>query len=337
MPTYSGLLHHAAAAALFAVSLALALPASAQSPKDPAPDYPAHAVTLIVPFAPGGGTDILARLIALKLEQAWGKSFVVENRPGAGGIVGAQATARAAPDGYTLLLASVTNLAVNATLYKKLPYDPESDFVPLALAAATPFVLVVNPALPVKSVAEFIAYAKARPGQLNYATSGPGVPHHLYIELLSSMTGLKMIQVPYKGSLPALNDVAAGHVPLMMVDLGPALGPIEGGMVRPLGVSVARRVSVLKDVPPIADTVPGFDASGWFMVAAPGGTPRPIVDKLHDELARLLATPEAADQLLKAGLLPMDSRSVAELQTFVRTEIARWGDVVRKAGIEGTF
>jgi tripartite-type tricarboxylate transporter receptor subunit TctC len=197
MPAYPGLLHRAAAVALFAASLAFALPASAQSPKDPAPDYPAHAVTLIVPFAPGGGTDILARLIALKLEQAWGKSFVVENRPGAGGIVGAQATARATADGYTLLLASVTNLAVNATLYKKLPYDPVADFVPLALAAATPFVLVVNPALPVKSVAEFVAYAKARPGQLNYATSGPGVPHHLYIELLSSMTGLKMIQVPY--------------------------------------------------------------------------------------------------------------------------------------------
>jgi len=336
MPAYPGLLHRAAAAALLVLSLGLASPAAAQS-KDPAPDYPSRPVTLIVPFAPGGGTDILARLIALKLEEAWGKSFVVENRPGAGGIVGAQATARAAADGYTLLLASVTNLAVNATLYKKLPYDPEADFMPLALAASTPFVLVVNPSLPVKSVAEFIAYAKARPGQLNYATSGPGVPHHLYIELLSSMTGLKMTQVPYKGSLPALNDVAAGHVPLMMVDLGPALGPIGGGMVRPLGVSVARRVGMLKDVPPIADTVPGFDASGWFMMAAPGGTPRPIVDKLHDELARLLATQEAADQLVKAGLLPMPSLSVAELQKYVHSEIARWGDVVRKAGIAGTF
>ena len=183
----------------------------------------------------------------------------------------------------------------------------------------------------------YLPPAKARPGQLNYATSGPGVPHHLYIELLSSMTGLKMIQVPYKGSLPALNDVAAGHVPLMMVDLGPALGPIQGGMVRPLGVSAARRIDVLKDVPPIGDTVPGFDAVGWFMMAAPGATPRPVVDKLHDELTRLLATPEVAGQIFKAGLLPMENRSVAGLQTFVHAEIARWGEVVRKAGIEGTF
>ncbi|MDH7797395.1 MULTISPECIES: tripartite tricarboxylate transporter substrate binding protein [unclassified Beijerinckia] len=324
--------------ALLAVGLAAAShQVQAQTPRDAAAHYPDRQVTLIVPFAPGGGTDILARLIAQKLEQAWGKPFIVENRPGAGGVVGAQAAARAEPDGHTLFLASVSNLSANPTLYKKLPYDPAKDFVPLALAAATPFVLVVNPALPVKSVADLIAYVKARPGQINYASSGPGVPHHLYIEMLSGMAGLQMTMVPYKGSLPALNDVAAGHVPLMMVDLGPALGAIQGDLVRPLAVSVARRIDVLKDVPPLSDTVPGFDASGWFMMAAPAATPRPIVDKLHDELTRLLATPDAAEQLLKAGLLPVPNRSVEDLRKYIADETARWGDVIRRAGIAGTF
>lgn len=317
--------------------MAFAGPVTAQTPSNPAAHYPERPVTLIVPFAPGGGTDILARLIAQKLEQAWGKPFIVENRPGAGSVVGAQAAARAEPDGYTLLLASVSNLSANPTLYKKLPYDPAKDFVPLALAAATPFVLVVNPSLPVKSVAELIDYVKARPGQINYASSGPGVPHHLYIEMLSGMAGIHMTMVPYKGSLPALNDVAAGHVPLMMVDLGPVLGAIQGNLVRPLAVSVARRIDVLKDVPPLADTVPGFDASGWFMMAAPAATPRPIVDKLHDELTRLLAAPDAAGQLLNAGMLPVPNRSVEDLRKYIADETARWGEVIRKAGIAGTF
>lgn len=302
-----------------------------------AQEYPSRNVTLVVPFAPGGGTDILARLIARRLETAWGKTFVIENRPGAGGIVGAQAVARAAPDGYTLFLGSGTNLAVNVSLYKKLTYDPAKDFTPLALVASTPFVLVVNPSLPVKTVAEFIAYAKERPGQLSYATSGPGVPHHLFVELLSSMTGLKMTMVPYKGSLPALNDVAAGHVPLMMVDIGPALGTIQGGGVRALGISTAQRFPSVKDVPPINDTVPGFDASGWFMVAGPAGLPQPITTKLHTELTHFLAEPDTGEQMVKIGLLPRQNRSLPDLQKFIVTEIARWGDVVRKAGIEGTF
>ncbi len=269
--------------------MALLTPASAQ---DSAANYPSRNVTLVVPFAPGGGTDILARMIARRLETAWGKSFVVENRPGAGGVVGAQTVTRAAPDGHTLFLGSATNMAVNVALYKKLPYEPAKDFTPLALAAATPFVLVVNPSLPVKSVAEFIAYAKERPGQLSYATSGPGVPHHLFIEMLSSMTGIKMTMVPYKGSLPALNDVAAGHVPLMMVDIGPALGTIQGGGVRALGISTAERFGAIKDVPPIGDTVKGFDAAGWFMVAGPGGLPQPIATKIHGELDKFFAEDE---------------------------------------------
>ncbi len=302
-----------------------------------AQDYPTRAITMIVPFTVGGGTDILGRLVAQRLEQKWGKPVIVENRPGAGGAVGIVAAGRSEPDGHTMVMASVTNLAVNATLYKKLAYDPVNDFVPLALVAATPFVLVVNPSLPVKNVAEFIAYAKARPGTINYATSGPGVPHHLYAELLKTMTGIDMAPVPYKGSLPALNDVVAGHVPLMIVDLGPALGAVQGGSVRALGVTTAKRLAVLPDVPPINDTVPGFDVSGWFMIAAPAATPRPIVDKLHAELKLLLSAPDVAEQISKAGMLPMETPSVETMHAFIKSEIARWGEVVRKAGIEGSM
>jgi tripartite-type tricarboxylate transporter receptor subunit TctC len=228
-------------------------------------------------------------------------------------------------------------MAVNVTLFKKLPYDPAVDFTPLALAAATPFVLVVNPQLPVKNVREFIAYAKAQPQPLNYATSGPGVPHHLFMELLKSMTGLQMTAVPYKGSLPALNDVVAGHVPTMFVDLGPALGQVQGGGVRALGVSMATRVAAIADVPPINDSLPGFNVSSWQMFAAPSGTPRPVAEKLRAEIAGVLASPEVRAQITKAGMLPMDSGSIAQLESFVRAEIKRWGDVVRKAGIEGSM
>lgn len=322
------------AAIAFAFSVNFPFLAAAQEGEA---SYPSRQITIVVPFAPGGGTDMLARMIGRRIEAAWGKTVVIENRPGAGGIVGATAVARAAPDGHTLLLGSGTNLAVNVTLYKKLSYDPAQDFTPLALVAGTPFVLVVNPSLPVKTVAEFIAYAKERPGQLSYATSGPGVPHHLFVELLSSMTGLKMTMVPYKGSLPALNDVAAGHVPLMMVDIGPALGTIRGGGVRALGISTAQRFPSLQDVPPIGETVKGFDAAGWFMFAAPSATPPGISAKLHAELDRFFAEKSTADEIVRTGFLPLPNRSLSELKSFVVREIAHWGDVVRKAGVEGAF
>ncbi|MDB5569278.1 MAG: extra-cytoplasmic solute receptor BugT [Hyphomicrobiales bacterium] len=302
-----------------------------------AQEFPTRTMTMIVPFVVGGGTDILARLVAQRLEQAWGKPVIVENRPGAGGAVGIVAAGKAEPDGHTLVMASVTNLAVNASLYKKLAYDPVKDFTPLALVAATPFVLVVNPSLPVKTVADFIAYAKARPGTINYATSGPGVPHHLYAELLKTMTGIEMTPVPYKGSLPALNDVVAGHIPVMVVDLGPALGPVQGGSVRALGVTTAKRLAVLPDVPPINDTVPGFDVSGWFMIAAPAATPRPIAEKLHAQLKQILAAPGVAEQISQAGMLPMETPSIDTMHEFIKSEISRWGAVVRKAGIEGSM
>jgi tripartite-type tricarboxylate transporter receptor subunit TctC len=301
-----------------------------------AQDYPTRPVTIIIPYAAGGAGDILARMLSPRLENAFGKPFVVENKPGAGGVIGAVTTAKAAPDGYTIMIAPSPVMAVNVTLFKQLPYDPAADFVPLAMAAQTPFVLVVNPSLPVKSVADLIAYVKAQKGKVSYATAGPGVPHHLFAELLKSMTGIEMSPVPYKGSVPAITDVVAGHVPLMFVDLGPSLSLIEAGQVRAIGVSTGKRIPALPDVPPVNDTVKGFDVASWQMVVAPAKTPRAIVDRLHTALKTELATPELSAQIAKTGMLPMATPSVEDLQAFVKSEIARWGNVVKQAGVAAT-
>jgi tripartite-type tricarboxylate transporter receptor subunit TctC len=301
------------------------VPAAAQ-------DYPARTTTIICPYAPGGATDILARMLARGLEERLGKSFVVENRPGAGTVLAAHVVAKAAPDGYTLLMGTSTPLAINATLHRKLPYDPAKDFVPLALIANVPFVLVVTPSLPVKSVADLIKYAKDNPGKLSFGTSGPGSPHHLYMELFKTMTGAEMVHVPYKGSVPALTDVIAGRIPVMFVDLAPALQFIKNGNVRAIGVSSITRVPQLPEVPPVADSVPGFEAVAWQMLVAPSGTPKPIVDKLHATLKNIEAQPQFNEQVAKLGMVPVDTPSVAELQAYVKSEIVRWGKVVEKSG-----
>lgn len=298
--------------------------------------FPTRPVTIVVPYTPGGSTEILARILAQRLGPRLGQSVLVEDKPGAGTVIGATAVAKAAPDGYTLLMATPTPLAINVRVHKELPYDPATDFVPLVLLAQAPFVLIVNPAMPVHSVAEFIAYAKARPGQLSYGSGGVGAPHHLYAELLKSMTGLQITHVPYKGSLPALNDVVAGHIDLMFCDIPPASGMIQTGRVRALGVSTKARLAAFPDIPPVADTVPGFDVAGWFMVVAPARTPAEIVARLHDEMRRALATPDAKEQIVKLSLVPLESPSVDEMKAFVKSEIVRWGKVVEAAGIAGT-
>jgi tripartite-type tricarboxylate transporter receptor subunit TctC len=308
------------------------------SPMAWAQDYPKQPVTIVVPFTPGGSTDIIARLLGQKLEQRLGKTFVVENRPGAGTMIAASAVAKAAPDGYVLLMAPSATMAINVTLYKKLPYDPTSDFVPLAGLAQVPFVLIVNPSLPVRSLAELIKYAKERPGQLSFASVGPGVPHHLFAEVLMSTAGIAMTHVPYKGSAPALNDVVAGHIPLMFCDIPPAIGMVQAGKVRPLGVTAGIRVPALPDVPTIAEAgLPEFGSlAGWHMMVAPGKTPRGIVERLHAELIGILALPEINAEILRLGLLTFENPSVEELQKFVKSEIVRWGKVVERAGIAGS-
>jgi tripartite-type tricarboxylate transporter receptor subunit TctC len=301
-----------------------------------AQDYPNRPVTIVVPFAAGGGTDILGRMVAQQLEQRLGRSFLIENKPGAGSTTGAGFVARAAPDGYTLLMAPSPTLAVALTIYKNIAYDPVADFVPLALVAQTPFVLIVNPALPVHSVAGLIRLAREKPGELSFGTAGPGTPHHLYAELLKSMTGIEMGHVPYRGSLPLLNDVVAGHIPLAFIDFGPSIGMLRAGKVRPLGISTKDRLAQFPDIPPVAEAVPGFDAASWQMIVAPARTPRPIVDKLHGALMGVVALPEFRDQIIAGGMLPMDNPSVEGLQDFVKSEIVRWGGVVRRAGLAGT-
>jgi tripartite-type tricarboxylate transporter receptor subunit TctC len=299
--------------------------------------YPTRPVTFVVPFAPGGGTEFLARLLGQRLEQRLGKPFVIENRPGGGGVTGAVSVARSAPDGYTLLMAPAPVMAINVSLHKKLPYDPATDFVPLALVVSSPYVLVVTPSLPVQSVSDLIKVAKDRPGQLAFASAGPGTPHHLFPELFKSMTGIEMTHVPYRGSLPALTDVAAGHVQLMFSDVPPALALINEGKVRALGVSTKERVAALPHLAPIADQgVAGFDAASWQMVVAPAATPKDVVERLHAEIKAFMVQPEVKEQVFKMGLLPVDTPSVANLQIFVQTEIAQWSKVVQQAGIAGS-
>src|SRR5262245_11066842 len=241
--------------------LALAAVGAAGAPVKAEP-YPARPVTFVVPFAPGGGTEFLARMLGQHLEQRLGKPFVIENRPGGGGVVGALSVARAAPDGYTILMAPSPVMAINVALHKKLPYDPTADFVPVALVAATPYVLVVTPSLPAQSVPDLIALGKAKAGHLAFASAGLGTPHHLFAQLFKSSTGIEMTHVPYRGSVPALTDVAAGHVQLMFCDIPPALGLINEGKVRALGVSTKERVAALPDLASVAEQgLADFDAA----------------------------------------------------------------------------
>jgi tripartite-type tricarboxylate transporter receptor subunit TctC len=323
-------------AALIAVAIAVVI-AAVPGGSARADDFPSKPITIVVPYTPGGSTEILARIIGQKLEERLGKPVIVENRPGAGTVIGSNFVAKSEPDGYTLLMSTPTPMAINVTLHKQLPYDPATDLTPLVMVAGAPFVLVVNPDLPVHSVKELIAYAKANPGKLSYGSGGPGAPHHLYAELLSAMTGIKMTHVPYKGTLPALNDVIAGHIQLMFSDIPPLIGVVATNKVRPLGVSTKARVKAFPDVPPINEAgVPGFDVSGWFCVVAPAKTPQPVIDRLHKELVKVMADPAMTAQIDKLSLIPLETPPVAEMQKFVKAEIVRWGDIVTKAGIAGS-
>jgi len=302
-----------------------------------AQDYPTRQITLIAPWPAGGAVDALCRAVAVPLAERLGKSVVVENRPGAGSVIGTTAGAKAAPDGYTLVMAGSGSLAISATMYKKLPYDPVKDFIPITLVAKIPFVLVVTPSLPVHSVIELVAYAKENPGKLSYGSGGPGSPHHLQAELLKSMTGIAMTHVPYKGSAPALTDVIAGHIPLMFSDTVPSLPQIREGKVRALGVSTAIRVPSAPDIPPIAEAgVPGFDAAGWGVIAVPAGTPGEIVSKLRASLDAVMALPEIQRQIITLGMIPGSAMAPEALQRFIDSEIARWGKAVTLAGLAGT-
>jgi tripartite-type tricarboxylate transporter receptor subunit TctC len=316
-----------AAAAL--ALLAASVPARAE-------DYPTRAITVLLPLTAGGAMDILGRAMASKLSEKLGKPVVIENRAGGGTVIAANATAKAAPDGYTLMFAPAGTLTTNATLYKSLPHDPVRDFVPIALTSRVPFVLVVNPMLPVQTTADLVTYAKARPGALTFGSTGTGATPHLAGEIFKTTAGIEMTHIPYKGSIPALTDVVAGHTQLTFTD--PAISPplIMDGKVRALGVTSLARVGVLPQVPPIADTLPGFEAVSWHLLVAPAGTPKEIVEKLHAAVKAVVATPELQRQMIGIGLIPVDTPSPAELRAFLDSELVRWGKLVQRAGIAGT-
>jgi tripartite-type tricarboxylate transporter receptor subunit TctC len=300
-------------------------------------DYPNRPVTFIVPFAPGGVTSLFARVLGAKLEQRLGKPFVVENRPGGGGVTAAAAVAHAAPDGYNIMMASSTVLAINVTMRKSLPYDPRKDLAPIALLARVPFVLVVNPALPIQSVADLVKLARDKPGQITFGTPGPGTFHHLNAEMFKSIFGLDLVHVPYKGSAPALNDLVGGHIQFMFCDVPPAMSLIESGKIRALGVTTKERVPAVKDIPPLAEVgVPGFDTASWHTVTTTGGVPKPIVDLLAGHIREIMSDASVTEALVKDGALPQVSPSPDEMKVFVEREIVRWGKVVEQAGLAGS-
>jgi tripartite-type tricarboxylate transporter receptor subunit TctC len=314
---------------VLALAFTLRQPAWAQ-------DYPNRPVTILVPLAAGGAMDIIARTIAPKLAERLGKSVLVEERVGAGTVLAANDIAHGTADGYSLLDAPSGTMTTNVTLYKKLSYDPVADFVPIALLCQVPFVLVTGADQPFKTMAELIAYGKANPGKLSFGSTGTGTVPHLAGEILKSMAGIDMVHVPYKGGPPALNDIMGNQIQLFFADTAIAPPLIAAGKIRALGVSSKTPVGVLPGVPAIADTVPGFEAVSWHLIVAQSGTPRPIVDKLHDAFKTVVNSPDIRQKMITMGLIPVDTPSVDALQGFVKTEIGHWGDLVRTIGIAGT-
>jgi tripartite-type tricarboxylate transporter receptor subunit TctC len=313
----------AACAALAAIAFA----AHAQAP------YPNRPLRIVVPFPAGGTTDIIARAVAQKLTEATGQPVVVDNRPGAGGNIGAELVAKSAPDGYTLLMGTVGTHAINPNIYAKMPYDHVRDFAPVILVAGVPNVLEINPSVPVNSVQELIAYAKANPGKLSFASSGNGTSIHLSAELFKTMTGVQMAHIPYKGSAPALADLVGGQVQLMFDNLPSSLALIKAGKLKPLAVTSAQRSAALPDVPTVAESgLPGFEASSWFGLLAPAGTPKDVVAKLNGEVAKWLATPEAKEKLASQGAIVSTGLTPDDFTRHIAAETVKWQKVVKDSG-----
>ena len=306
---------------------ALAMSVAAQ------PAYPSRPIRFIVPYPPGSGTDIVARMLSQKLSESWGQPVTVDNRPSAGAIVGIDAIAKAAPDGYTIGIADTGPLALNPALYPKLPYDPVRDLAPVTLIADLPFILVVNPTLPVTNVGELLALAKSKPGQINYASIGNGSAVHLASELLKTQAGIDMLHVPYKGSAGALNGVLSGDTSLMFVNLLSSRELVKAGKLRALATASGKRLAAEPSLPTIAEAgVPGYQFQAWFGVVAPAGTPRPIIDKLNQELRRLVTLPDVRERLTTQGGFEISTGTPEAFSALIRKEIDHWGKLVRQTG-----
>jgi len=312
-----------------AIAAAIALAASGLASGE---TYPAKPIHFIVPYPAGGPLDTVARLLGQKVSESVRQPVIVENRPGAGGNIGADLVAKSAPDGYTILMGAVATHAINPTLYAHIPYDPVKDFAPVTQVASTPNVLVVNPSLPVASVKEFIAYAKAHPDALNFGSGSTGSAGHLAGELFKAMAGVRMVHVPYKGAGPAMQDLIGGRIQLMFDNLASSLAQMRAGRVKALAVTTAKRSALAPELPTIAESgLPGFDISTWFGVFAPGGTPRDIVERLHAEFVKALADPAVRQTMLKLGAEPVGN-TPAEFAAYIQSEARKYAEVIKASG-----
>jgi len=299
-----------------------------------AAQYPSRPVTLIVAFTPGGPSDVIARILGRRMHELLGQPFVIDNRPGAGGNIAAEAVANAAPDGYTLLMGNNSILATNASLYKKINYDPERDFLPISLIGTQANILVVNPSLPVHSMAELIALAKAKPGQLNFASSGHGAAAHLAGELFRTEAKVDIVHVAYKGAAPALHDVVAGHVQMMFATAASVVGLIKDGKVRPLAVTTPKRTAVLPDIPTVAEEgISGFDATTWHGLVAPAGSSNEVIGTLHFAVATALNDPAVKKSLMDLGV-DIVGGTPKEFDAYIKAEIPKWTAVIKASGAQ---
>jgi tripartite-type tricarboxylate transporter receptor subunit TctC len=311
------------------IALALALPAAA-----PAQGYPAKPIRLVVPFAPGGSTDLIARIIGQELEKSWKQTVIVENRPGASGNIGLEYVAKSAPDGYTLIFGHVGTFGFGPSLFAKLPYDPVRDFAAVNLFAMVPNMLVVHPSLPVRTARDLITLAKSRPGQINYASSGPGSASHLAVENFKLLSGIDIVAVAYRGTGPMMTDLMAGQTSLTITGVPPLLPQVQSGRLRGVGVGSLKRIAVLPDLPTLAESgVPGYESTTWFGPLAPAKTPRDIIVRLNTELNQILQRPEVKKRFAADGIEALGG-TPEQFGDYVKAEITRWAKVVRDANVK---
>ena len=297
-----------------------------------AQSYPVKPIRFVVPFAPGGSTDIVARIIAQKMSENMGQQVVVDNRTGAGGNIGAEVAAKSPPDGYTMITATTGVMSINQFMYRKLPYDPEKDFAPVTQTGSLPLILVVHPSLPVRNVKELIAFAKARPGQLNYGSSGVGSATHMTTELFKTMTGIDIVHIPYKGSGQVMGDMVGGQLALIFDQVVSSMPHVQAGKLRALGITSAKRFPTLPDLPTIAEAgVPGYESISWAGVAVPAGTPKEIIARLHAEIVKVLQLPDIRERLLRDGIEPIGS-TPEQFAAHIRAERVKWAKVVKDSG-----
>jgi tripartite-type tricarboxylate transporter receptor subunit TctC len=300
--------------------------------------YPSKPISIVVPLAAGTGMDAIVRIYADKLSQSLGKPVLVDNRPGAATMLGTSAVAAAAPDGHTLLVATSSAMAINPTLYKQISYDPNNDFVPISFYVKSPFILIVNPALPIRTVPELIKFAKESPTPLTYSSPGAGVLQHLSIEFMKQRFGLEMTHVPYRSTPQSISDIVAGHVSLGFAEAGASLPLIKDGKLRALAVSASSRLPLLPDVPPFSEAAnaPDYEAVSWHILFAPAKTPRDIVDRLHKEMNAVMADQDMKQKIANVGLIPNDSPPIEGIRAYIRSEQDKWSSLVKKLGLAGS-